>query len=65
MLKVYFSSCLNALRGKRMLFGGGGGGQSGEVAPAYQVIKKLKIESSVALHAASHSMLQRLQHVIK
>ena len=42
-----------------------GGGQSGEVAPAYQVIKKLKIESSVALHAVSHSMLQRLQNVIK
>ena len=62
MLKVYFSSCLNALRGKRMLFRGG---QSGEVAPAYQVIKKLKIESSVALHAVSHSMLQRLQNVIK
>ena len=27
------------------------GGQSVEVVPAYQVIKKLKIESSVALHA--------------
>ena len=62
MLKVYFSSCLNALRGKRMFFREG---QSGQVAPAYQVIKKLKIESSVALHAVSHSMLQRLQNVIK
>ena len=40
-------------------------GQSGQVAPAFQVIKKLKIESSVALHAVSHSMLQRLQNVIK
>ena len=60
MLKVYFSSCLNALNVVR-----GGGGQSGEVAPAYQVIKKLKIESSVVLHAVSHSMLQRLQNVIK
>ena len=39
--------------------------QSGEVAAAYQVIKKLKIESSVALHAVSHSILQRLQNVIK
>ena len=44
---------------------GGGRGRSGEVAPAYQVIEKLKIESSVALHAVSHSMLQRLQNVIK
>ena len=44
--------------------GGEGGGQSGEVAAAYQVIKKLKIESSVALHAG-HSILQRLQNVIK
>ena len=47
----------------KMLFGGWG--QSGEVAPVYQVTKKLKIESSVALHAVSHSMLQRLQNVIK
>ena len=61
-MNAYFSSCLNALRGKRMLIGEG---QSGEVAPAYQVIKKLKIESSVALHAVSYSMLQRLQNVIK
>ena len=45
--------------------GGGGGGQSEEVAPAYQVITKLKKESSVALHGVSHSMLQRLQNVIK
>ena len=44
---------------------GGGGGGSGEVAPAYQVINRLKIESSVALHAVSHSMPQRLQNVIK
>ena len=29
------------------------------------MIKKLKIESSVALHAVSHSMAQRLQIVIK
>ena len=43
----------------------GGGDQSEEVAPAYQVITKLKKESSVALHAVSHSMLQRLQNVIK
>ena len=42
-----------------------GGGQSEEVAPAYQVITKLKKESSVALHGVSHSMLQRLQNVIK
>ena len=61
MLKVYFSSCLNALRGKNVVRGG----QSGEVAPAYQVIKKLKIESSVARHAVSHTVLQRLQNVIK
>ena len=37
---------------KIMLFGGG---QSGEVAPAYQVIKRLKIESSVAVPTVSHS----------
>ena len=48
-----------------MLFGGGGGVRSGEVAPAYQVIKKVKIESSVALHAVSHSMLQRLHKITK
>ena len=48
-----------------MLFGGVGGGRSGEVAPAYQVINRLKIESSVVLHAVSHSMPQRLQNVIK
>ena len=48
---------------KIMLFGGGG--QSGEVAPAYQVIKRLKIESSVAVPTVSHSMPQRLQNVIK
>ena len=44
--------------------GGVGGGRSGEVALAYQVIKRLKIDF-VALHAVSHSMPQRLQNVIK
>ena len=48
-----------------LLGGGGGGGRSGEVAPAYQVIKKAQKRSSVALHAVSNSMLQRLQNVIK
>ena len=60
---MFFFSCLNlknVVRGSR-----GGGGRSGEVAPAYQVINRLKIESSVALHAVSHSMPQRLQNVIK
>ena len=43
---------------------GGGGVQSAEAVPAYQVIKK-PIESSLALHAVSHSILQRLQDVIR
>ena len=55
----------NLKRGTKALQKRGGGGQSEEVAPAYQVITKLKKESSVALHGVSHSMLQRLQNVIK
>ena len=35
------------------------------MAPAYQVIKEVKIESSVALHAVSHSVLQRLHKITK
>ena len=61
MLKVYYFFQLPKL--KKMLFGGGGG-RSGEVAPAYQVIKRLKIDF-VALHAVSDSKPQRLQNVIK
>ena len=39
-LKYIFFSCINL---KQKLFEGGGGGRTGdEVAPAYQVIKKLK-----------------------
>ena len=45
--------------------GGGGGGVEVEKWLLRQVIKKLKIESSVTLHAVSHSMAQRLQIVIK
>ena len=36
-----------------------------ELAPAHQVIKKVLNGSSVGLQAVSHSMPQRLQHVIK
>ena len=57
MLQVYFSGCLNQKNCS--------GGRSAEVAPAFRVIKKLKIESSVAPHALSHSMLQRGLDVIK
>ena len=50
------------LNQKNVVSGGGGGGgggvQSGEVASA-------QIVSSMDLHAVSHSMLQRLQNVIK
>ena len=56
MLKVYFFQLPKRLNLKECC-SGGGGGQSVEVVPEYQVIKKLKIESSVALHAVSHSML--------
>ena len=58
MLKVYFFQ-LPKLK-KNVVWGG----RSGEVAPAYQVIKRLKIDF-VALHAVSYSMPQRLQNVIK
>ena len=55
MLKVYFFQLPKRLNLKECC--SGGGGQSAEVVPEYQVIKKLKIESSVALNAVSHSML--------
>ena len=61
MLKVYFFLLPELTK----CCSGGGGGRSGEVAPAYQVIKKAQKRSSVALHAVSNSMLQRLQNVIK
>ena len=42
-------------------------GRSGEVAPAYQLLKKLKKDylKTMALHNVSHSMPQQLQNVIK
>ena len=64
-VKSIFFQLPKRLNLKECCSGGGGGGQSAEVVRAYQVIKKLKIESSVALHAVSHSMLQRLQDAIK